>query len=332
VEEKQGPAWTAALNRRLEQLMPVLTPLGVALGFILPRFFIVFRPFIPWIFAVMTLSGALKLKIRELGLALRHPLPIILALVSSHVIIPLVVFFLSGLVFPGDGDTVSGFVLLYAAPAAVSSFMWVTMYQGDKALALAMILVATAVSPVVVPFTLSVLMGARVVLDMRSMALALVLMVVVPTIAGVGANELSRGRAPRLLLPSLNPLAKFCLILVIAANAAAIVPHIRIDDRRLWIVAALGVFFAVMGHCVSWFAGLICRLDREKQVTVFFCSALRNISAAATLAIEFLPQSAALPALLGIVFQQTLAALMGRFFLGPGPDSRVDFHNPDHLS
>jgi predicted Na+-dependent transporter len=316
VEEQQQPAWMAALNRRLEQLMPVLTPAGVALGFMLPRFFIVFRPFIPWIFAVMTLSGALKLRIRELGRALRHPLPMILALVCSHVIIPPLVFFLSSLFFPGDGDTVSGFVLLYAAPTAVSSFIWVNIYRGDKALALAMILVATAVSPVVVPFTLSVLMGARVVLDMRSMALALVLMVVVPTIVGVGANEISRGRVPRLLLPPLNPLAKFCLILVIAANAAAIVPHIRIDDRRLWIVAALGVFFAIGGHCVSWFAGRICRLDRDKQVTVFFSSALRNISAAATLAIEFLPESAALPALLGIVFQQTLAALMGRLFLG----------------
>jgi predicted Na+-dependent transporter len=309
----------AALNSRLERLMPVLTPAGVVMGFLLPRFFIGFRPFIPWIFAVITLSGALKLRIRELGLALRHPLPMIFTFVSSHVLIPLMVFFFSSLVFPGDGDTVSGFVLLYAAPTAVSSFIWVNMYRGDNALALAMILVATVAAPVVVPFTLSTLMGTRVALDMRGIVVSLVLMVVVPTIAGVGANELSRGRAPRLLLPWFNPLAKFCLILVIAANTSAIVPQIRFNDRRLWIVAAVCIVFAVLGHCVSWFAGILCRLSREKQITVFFSSSLRNISAAATLAIEFLPESAALPALLGIVFQQTMAALMGRLFLGPSP-------------
>jgi predicted Na+-dependent transporter len=318
----KAPPWTTALNRRLEKLMPLLTPTGVALGFLLPRFFIVFRPFIPWIFAVMTLSGALKLRIRELGLALRHPFPIVLTMVSSHLLIPLAVFFFSGLVFRGDGDTISGFVLLYAAPTAVSGFIWVTMYRGDKALALALILVATIAAPAVVPLTVSLLMGTKVVLDMGNIALSLVLMVVVPTVVGVGANEISRGAVPRVLLPCLNPLAKFCLILVIAANAAAVVPQVRFDDRRVWVIAAVCVFFALMGHGLSWFAGILCRLDREKQITVFFSSSLRNISAAATIAIEFFPESAALPALLGIVFQQTMAALMGRLLLGPSPDSR----------
>jgi predicted Na+-dependent transporter len=313
----------AALNRWLERFMPVLTPLGVALGFLLPQFFIVFRPFIPWIFAVMTLSGALKLRLRELGSALRRPVPMILALVNAHLLIPLAVFFCSSLVFPGDGDTISGFVLLYAAPTAVSSFIWVNMYRGDNALSLALILVSTVAAPLVVPLSLSVLMGTRVVLDMRSIAVSLVLMVVAPTIVGVGANELSRGRAPRLLLPALNPLAKLCLILVIAANAAAVVPQIRFNERRLWIVAAVCVCFAILGHCVSWFTGRLCRLNREKQIAVFFSSSLRNISAAATLAIEFFPEAAALPALLGIVFQQTMSALMGRLFLGPSPGSKT---------
>ncbi|MDR2136453.1 MAG: hypothetical protein LBO76_07545, partial [Treponema sp.] len=83
---------------------------------------------------------------------------------------------------------------------------------------------------------------------------------------------------------------------------------------------------AVLGHFVAWFTGILCRLDREKQITVFFSSALRNISAAATLAIEFFPEAAALPALLGIVLQQTMAALMGRLFLGPSPASEKPYH------
>jgi predicted Na+-dependent transporter len=324
-----SPPWAAALNRWLEKLMPLLSPAGVALGFLLPRFFILFRPFIPWIFAVMTLSGALKLTIREFGMALRRPFPIILTMACSHLIIPLAVFFFSSLVFRGDGDTISGFVLLYAAPTAVSGFIWVTIYRGDKALALALILIATIAAPVVVPLTLSLLMGTRVVLDMGSIALSLVLMVVVPTIIGVGANEISRGALPRLLLPCLNPLAKFCLILVIAANSSAVAPQIRFDERQVWIIALVSVFFALLGHGISWFAGILCRLDREKQVTVFFSSSLRNISAAATIAIEFFPESAALPALLGIVFQQTMAALTGRLFLGPGPDSRTGSTGPE---
>jgi tagaturonate reductase len=159
-------------------------------------------------------------------------------------------------------------------------------------------------------------MGTKVALDMRGIALSLVMMVVVPTIIGVAMNELSRGKVPRIICPYLNPLAKLCLVLVIAANAAAVGPTVRFDNPRVWIIAAACALFAGMGYCVSLLIGLICRLSPEKRVTVFFSSGLRNISAAATIAIEFFPEAAALPALLGIVVQQTIAAVMGRLLLG----------------
>jgi predicted Na+-dependent transporter len=193
------------------------------------------------------------------------------------------------------------------------------MYKGDNALALALILISTVVAPLVVPGTMSILMGTRVVLDMSGIAISLILMVVVPTLVGVSANEISHGAAPRVAGPFLNPLAKVCLILVIAANASAVAPKIRFDEPRVWLIAAVCVLFAVLGYFLSRFIGIICRLPQDKRVTIFFSSGLRNISAATTIAIEFFPEAAALPALLGIVFQQTMAAIMGRLLLGTGP-------------
>jgi tagaturonate reductase len=305
-----------ALNARLERLMPVLAPAGVVLGFLAPAVFIKLRPFIPWIFGVMTLSGAIKLKAREFGLVLRDPLPIAATFFSSQLVMPLAVFLVSTLVFRGDSGVIVGYVLVYTVPTAVSGFIWVNMYRGDNALALALILISTAAAPLVTPLTMSALMGASVALDMSGIALSLVMMVVVPTAVGIGANEVSRGKIPRVIGPYLNPVAKCCLILVIAANAAAVGPRIRLADPQVWIIAALCVLFAVMAYGLSRLTGLVCRLNPEKQVTVFFSTGLRNISAAATIAIEFFPEQAALPALLGIVFQQTMAALMGRLLLG----------------
>ncbi|MCL2880906.1 MAG: hypothetical protein FWF29_11740, partial [Treponema sp.] len=54
------------------------------------------------------------------------------------------------------------------------------------------------------------------------------------------------------------------------------------------------------------------RCNPEKSVTMIFCGGLRNISAVTTIAVTFFPEAAALPALLGIVFQQSISALMGR--------------------
>jgi predicted Na+-dependent transporter len=191
------------------------------------------------------------------------------------------------------------------------------MYKGDKALALALILIATVAAPLITPFTMSALLGTRAVLNMSGIALSLVLMVVVPTVIGVGTNEISRGKIPRRIGPCLNPLAKFCLILVIAANTAAVAPRVRLADPQVWIIAGVCVFLALVSYGVSRVIGILSPLSPEKQVTVFFSTGLRNISAAATIAIEFFPEQAALPALLGILFQQIMAALMGRLFLGP---------------
>jgi predicted Na+-dependent transporter len=230
---------------------------------------------------------------------------------------PLAALLVASLAFRGEPDTVSGYILVYSVPTAVSGFIWVNIYKGDNALALALILISTVVAPLVVPGTMSILMGTRVSLDMSGIALSLILMVVVPTLLGISANEISRGKIPQRVSPFLNPLAKICLILVIAANASAVAPQLRFTDPHVWSIAAVCVLFAALGYFLARFIGVLCRLSGDKQVTIFFSSGLRNISAATTIAIEFFPQAAALPALLGIVFQQSMAAIMGRLLLGP---------------
>jgi predicted Na+-dependent transporter len=312
-----GPAVIAELlNARLERLMPVITPSGIVLGFLFPDVFIKLRPFVIWLFGTITLSGALKLKTRELGRTIRSPLVILLALVSMHVIMPLVALLASTLVFGGDIDTISGFILVYSAPTAVSSFIWVSIYRGDFALCLTLILIGTLLAPFVVPGTMLALAGTRIALDITGMAASLVLMVVVPTIAGVAANELSKGKIPALVHPYLAPVSKICLILVIAANASPVAPRVQFNDPKVWIIAALCVFLAAAGYVIAKALGLLTKLSPEKRVTLFFLGGLRNISAVTTIAVTFFPEAAALPALLGIVFQQVMAAIMGRVLLG----------------
>jgi predicted Na+-dependent transporter len=307
-----------ALNGKLERLMPVLTPSGVLLGFLFPQVFIYLRPLVSWLFAVMTLSGALKLRARDLGMAVRNPLPILLFFLSSHVLLPLAVLFITGALFAGDADTISGYVLVYAAPTAVSGFIWVSIYRGDGALALAMILLDTLAAPVVVPGTVSLLLGTRIALDMTGIAVSIILMVVIPTVVGVMVNEISRGKAPPLIVPYLNPVAKVCIVLVIAANASAVAPQVHPGDPKVWAIGALCVGLSALGYLFSKLMCILGRLGPEKKVSIFFAVGLRNISAATTIAIEFFPQAAALPAILGIVFQQTMAAVMGKLLMSPG--------------
>jgi len=310
-----------AVNKHLERLMPVLTPLGIMLGFLLSGVFIHLRPFVPWLFSLMTLAGALKLRVAEFGVVIRSPIPILVFFVSTHVLMPLCALFVASCFLGGDADIVAGFILLFAGPAAVSSFMWVTIYRGDKALCLTLILLDTLLAPLVVPGTVSLLMGTKVTMDITGIAVSLILMVVIPTIIGVTLNETSRSKIPNLVCPYLNPVSKICLMLVIAANTSPVAKIIRLDDPKVWEVAGLCILLSVGGFVFSKLAAMLIRCNADKSIALFFPGGLRNISAVTTIAVTFFPEAAALPALLGIVFQQTLSAIMGKLLMRKPPQN-----------
>jgi predicted Na+-dependent transporter len=303
--------------------MPLLTPSGVVLGFVFSGVFIQLRPLIPVLFAVMTLSGALKLKFRDLGAAAASPLPALVFFVCAHVLLPFAGFLGGSLAFPEDPAITAGFVLLFSVPTAVSGFIWVTIYRGNTAFGLALILLDTLIAPLVVPATVSLFLGTAISMDMTSMAVSLILMVVAPTVLGVTLNEASRNAIPRVISPYLGPAAKLCLTAVIAANSAAVAPRVHLEDRRIWLIAVLCIVFSILGFVLARLGGTLIRLEKSKGVSLYFAVGLRNVSAAATLALAYFPEAAALPAVLGIVFQQSMAALMGRLGYGPQPGNEV---------
>lgn len=296
--------------------MPILTPTGVLMGFLFPQVLLPIRPYIPWLFGVMTLSGAMKLRAKELGQAVANPIPVLLFFVASHILMPVIALLISKLLLPGDAESAAGFVLLYSTPTAVASFIWVSIYRGNGALTLAIILLDTILAPLVVPFSTRFLLGTSVAFDSSGMAFSLIAMVVIPTVIGVVLNEASKGAVPKKIGPYMGPVSKFCLILVVAANSAAVAPKVQFSEPKVWIIAAVGILMAAIGFLLGRFMGLVPILDRAKTRSITFNIGLRNISAAATLAIAFFPEAAALPAILGMVFQQSLAAIFGRLLLG----------------
>jgi len=141
-------------------------------------------------------------------------------------------------------------------------------------------------------------------------------MIAIPTVLGVTLNELSRGKIPALINPWLSPFSKLCIPFLIAASAAAVAPQVRLDNPRVWLIIACCISFSVLGFVCGKFTAMAGKLGKEKQISLFFGAGLRNTSAAMILGTQFFPASAALPSVLGIMFQQTIAAVMGRLMLG----------------
>jgi len=303
------------INRRLERLLPLLFPFGVALGFALPGVFMHVRPFVPMLFGLITLSGALGLTFREFGVTVRSPLPIILFMAVNRLLMPLIAMLAANVFFASNREIVTGFVLLFSGPMAVASFIWVGIFKGDKALCLTLLLLDTLLAPLVVPGTLSILMGETVEMNMGGIALSLVYMVVIPTIVGIVVNETSGGRIPVRVSPYLSPASKMMFLFVIAANTSVVAPAVSFGDSLVWKVAALSLLLSLTGFMAARLLGIAAKCTPEKKIALFFSGGLKNVSAIATIAVAFFPETVALPVIVTIALQQVLAAVMSKFGL-----------------
>lgn len=313
-----------AFGRLIAGHMIYIVPFCLAGGIFLPGVFSRLNPVVPALFALMTFQGSLTSGFDDLLACLRRPLPLIVALLVTSVAMPAVACALGQAIFR-DPQTTCGLVLEYSVPIGVVSIMWVGLFEGDVTLGLATLMASTLLSPLSIPLTLSVLVGATVSMDPLAMMQEMLLMIALPAVAGMAVNQLSRGWGGEVLSPALSPACRVILVLIIAANSTGISDYmLHLSPRLLGIMLFVGCF-ASAGFVVGLLLGKLMGLGRPQAVTLTFDCGLRNISAGAVIAERFFGPAVMFPVMMGTLFQQFLAAafgsLLGRRFGGEGEPS-----------
>ena len=177
--------------------MPLITPTSVVLGVLLSVYIKDFSYLIPWIFAFMTFAGSLNSNFKSLSDVVRHPLPILAAMVLLHILMPIWAWGVGHITFQGDIFTITGIVLGMAIPTGITSFIWVSIYKGNIPLTLSIILIDTILSPLIVPYCLSFLIGEKIEMDFMSIMQGLVGMIVLPSLLGMWLNQMVKRELSR---------------------------------------------------------------------------------------------------------------------------------------
>jgi predicted Na+-dependent transporter len=302
------------VNRLLERVLPLITPISVLIGVLLGGHLSGYSYLSPWIFAFMTFSGSISSSFSQFLKSLTQPIPLITTLLILHVIMPLLAMGAGHLLFSGDSYTITGLVLAAAIPTGITSFVWVAIYKGNTALTLAIILIDTLLSPFVVPYTLSILLGAKVHMDIGAMMQGLFLMVVMPSMLGMLLNQWTKGHIKK-WSPRLAPFSKIGLGTVVAINGAVVAPYLRHFDVKLYGLAFTVLGLAMLGYVLGWAVARVMRWEHDIVIALIFNGGMRNISAGAVLAVAYFAPPVAIPVVLGMLFQQSLASLFG-FFSG----------------
>lgn len=301
------------LNKQLEKIMPLITPVGVLTGVLFSAHLKDFSYLIPWIFAFMTFAGSLGSNFRSLKEAVIHPFPILIAMAILHVIMPIWAWVVGHVAFSGDVYTITGLVLGMVIPTGVTSFMWVAIYRGNIPLVLSIILIDTLLSPIIVPYSLSLFMGEKVEMDFINIMKGLLGMVVIPSLIGMYLNQATKGKIKEQLGTKLAPFSKISLGFVVMLNGAVVAPYLR--DINLKLVSITGTVFmiALTGYLFSFLIGRLFKGERDNVISLTFTGGMRNISAGAVIAISYFPAAVAVPVVVGMLFQQVLASLNGHF-------------------
>lgn len=300
------------MNAFLGKWMPLLTPISVLIGVLLSDILHHVSFLVPWIFAVMTFIGSLTSNLKSVKYTITHPLSLLLTLAILHILTPLWAFGIGHLFFQNDPYTITGLTLAVVIPTGITSVIWVSLYKGNIALTLAIILLDTLLSPFLVPLSMSLFVGETVQLEVWGMMKGLLGMIVLPSIFGMMVNQFSVEKAKK-WNHTLSPFSKIGLALVVSINSSVVAPYLRNIDKKFLQVALTVFVIALSGYFFAWILGVVTKRSKEDTIAMIYSGGMRNISAGAVLAVSFFPPAVAVPVVIGMLFQQILAALYGYF-------------------
>ena len=301
------------LNKKFEKIMAFITPTAVLIALIFGKYFVPLKPLVNILFGLMTFFGAMKISAEDMKAAFKKPLFIVAYVIASFLIMPLFAQLISKTLFSNSIIVGSGYNLVRAVPTAVVGSVWATMFNGNLAVSLAILLIDTLLAPAITPFMLKIYTGTAVQLDTFGMMKSLCFMVVIPFILGIIFNHFFKKQIKETIGPITNPISKILFFVEIIINVSQVSQRIVSEaswDYALVIVAAL--ILSILGFLTGHMVSIVISLQKKEDVSITFAVALRNTNAALVLAIGFLPELAALPIIFSIVIQQTLAAIMGK--------------------
>ncbi len=301
-----------SMNAFLGKWMPLLTPVSVVVGVLLSSFLNNFSFLVPWVFAAMTFTGSLNSNFKSMKHTIFHPLSLLLTLAVLHVITPIWAFVIGHLFFGNDPYTITGLTLATVIPTGITSVIWVSMYKGNVPLTLAIILADTLLSPFLVPLSMSIFVGEAVQLDVWGMMRGLLVMIVIPSIAGMAINQFYSKEKALHWNKTLAPFSKLGLAAVVAINSSVVAPYLRQIDLKFIYVGLTMFFVALSGYFFSWLLGVLTKRQKDETIAMIYTGGMRNISAGAVMAVSFFPPQVAVPVVIGMLFQQILAALYGQ--------------------
>ena len=296
---------TAQLNNWIANNIPLLILAALIAGLLFPTQLGVFSPYVGYMMIFQTFANSLGGGFRDLAQVMAHPKPVLLTMLTLHVLMPVIALGAGVLIFPQNPLYTLSLVLVESSPAAVSSLIWMTIGGGSTGICLSTVLLDSLLSPLILPLTLRLLCGTMVALDTLGLIKSLMVMVVIPAamfLCRVWGRERCSHLKTQLALPS-----KLVLLLIVSANVTRCADSLRHLNISLALLVCCSLVMRVLGLTIGFGISRLFRLPYDTGLAVSVNSGMRNNSAAATLAAQYFPSD--------VVFSPSVSPVLSQLFV-----------------
>jgi len=258
----------AALLSRYIVAAAALT--GIILGFLVPDIGVLLRPYVAYLLMLVMFSTILTIKTKEVLESSRNLKSLIFPLLMIFVFTPALALTGKELFSPA---VFTGVILALCAPAGLATAFFVRVFKGVTAYSLVITIITNLISVVTIPFTIFLVVGTAVGIDVSWMFLNLMQIILVPAIFAVLVQRIVKIDLNR-LSGSTSKLNSAIFLLVIWGSIAGRTTYTQNNPAQflaltIYILACLAVAFIVT-------YAIAAKYGQNLAITLGIAASLRN--------------------------------------------------------
>ena len=255
--------------------------LGIALGLLLPDFFIPVSERVLLILGIVITLTFLTIDLKAAATNLRRLHHLGAALIISKAVLPLILY----LAARPLGDAVSiGVLLLSLTPFASVSPTLTKIVGGDTEFVLLCMVLTTLLAPLYMPFLLLLYAGAEIELDVLQMMKTLFLLIIIPFGISLVLRPLFK-RAIETTKRYYGAVTILLITLLLTGLLAGVSEPIMADPLKALPMAGWAILLGTLLSSAGWF--LFFFLDRKKRLGLSVANLYMNIGLTAVIAASF---------------------------------------------
>lgn len=283
--------------------------LGSGLALYSPSTFTPLGDHISLMLGIIMLGMGLTLTVEDFRRVLERPRDVFIGAAAQWLCMPLFAYLLVALLgLPWEFGI--GLLLLGAAPGGTASNVMTYLGRGDVALSVTITSVTTIAAPLVLPAWIVLLAGEEITVTFAEMAEEIVLIVLIPVVAGLLLRILLDRYAPTVAKVGLTVFPAISVLAIVLIVAAIV----GLNVEEIFAASAL-VFLAVIIHNAlglgaGYGVGHLTGMAEDRARACAFEVGLQNSGLAVALAVAFFdPLAALIPALFSVWHNVTGPAL-----------------------